>query len=169
MENPFRLCLRQYHTTNQTRNSRTKKIQTATIGIPIKIYPDEQLSETSKSELVEIVTDPPDVAVEPIVIPIIVTLIYTPAEIFPDFSSTAILESVLGPEMAVAVPLKNTLLGVTPEAKNPEGYINVIVFVAERAPPALVAKLNVTRTPGLLTTRSLFAMLKVTLVTAPPM
>jgi hypothetical protein len=138
------------------------------MDILIKRYPEEQLAETKTSELVDIVTDPPNVAMDPIVKPIIVTLMYTPATISPDFTSTTMRESVLGPEMAVAVPLKETLVGVTPEAKNPDGYINVIVLEADSAPPALGVKPNVTGTPGLLTTRSLFAMLNATLVTAPP-
>ncbi len=138
------------------------------MDILIKRYPEEQLPETKISELVEIVTDPPNVAVDPMVKPTIVTLTYASATMSPDFKVITMRESVLGPEMADAVPLTDTLVGVTSEAKNPDGYDNVIVLEADSAPPALGVNPNVTGTPGLLTTRSLFAMLNATLVTAPP-
>ncbi len=63
---------------------------------------------------------------------------------------------------------KASTVGMTPMAKKPAGYISVIEFETERAPPALGVKLNVTGTPALFTTRSLFAMLNSTFTTAPP-
>ena len=130
------------------------------------IYPEYVLDCDNVSRLEVTLMKPPAVDAAPIVKPFKVTT--TAKGIEPDSNVTLILESVLGPEMAVAVPLKETLVGVTPEAKNPDGYINVIVLEADSAPPALGVKPNVTGTPGLLTTRSLFAMLNATLVTAPP-
>ena len=86
----------------------------------------------------------------------------------PDKMVITMLETLVGSEEAVAFPLNEILDGLIPVVKNPDGYDNVIVLEAISAPPALGVKPNVTGTPGLLTTRSLFAMLNATLVTAPP-
>ena len=67
-----------------------------------------------------------------------------------------------------AAPLSKTLGGVTPAAKKPEGYISVIVLLAESAPPAVGINENVAITFPLLTTRSLCAMRKDVKFDEPP-
>ena len=78
------------------------------------------------------------------------------------------LDTPVEPGVAVAPPLNKTSEAMTPTAKNLEGYTRVIVLEADRAPPALGVKLNVTGTPGFFTTRSLFAISNATLATEPP-
>jgi len=78
------------------------------------------------------------------------------------------LESLLAAATAVACALSATLEAVTPEAKKPRGYINVTVFSAERAPPALEVNAKVTCTSVLFTTRSLLTIINWAFVTALP-
>ena len=70
--------------------------------------------------------------------------------------------------LATAAPLSKTL-GRVPAAKKPEGYISVIVPLAESAPPAVGINENVAITFPLLTTRSFCAMRKDVKLDEPPM
>ena len=93
-------------------------------------------------------------AVAPIVMPLNVTATAALAATLPDCSVSTMLDAPLAPQLAVAPPLKVTLLGVTLEAKKPGGYVSVMVLLtAERAPPAVGVKPNVTGTPARFTTR----------------
>jgi hypothetical protein len=85
----------------------------------------------------------------------------------PDFNVITILDTRLAFENATMSP-PITTSGTTPEAKNPVGYIKVIVSGAARAPAALETKLNVTETSRWSITRSLFEIMKVGLDTRPP-
>ena len=107
-------------------------------------------------------------AVAPIVMPLNVTATAALAATLPDCSVSTMLDAPLAPQLAVAPPLKVTLLGVTLEAKKPGGYVSVIVLYAASAPPAVGVKPNVTGTPARFTTRSVLAMLNPAAVTAPP-
>jgi len=51
-----------------------------------------------------------------------------------------ILETPVALALATAAPLSKTLGRVLPAAKKPEGYISVIVLLAESAPPAVGMK-----------------------------
>ncbi len=104
-------------------------------------------------------TGPPAVGVSPIVSPLSVTDTATFGPIVPDCNVITMLESLLAAATAVACALSATLEAVTPEAKKPCGYINVTVFGAERAPPALEVNAKVTCTPVLFTTRSLLSII----------
>jgi len=79
-----------------------------------------------------------------------------------------ILEIPVALALAKAAPLSETLGGVPPAAKKPEGYISVIVLLAESAPPAVGINENVAITFPLLTTRSLCAMRKDVKFDEPP-
>ena len=79
-----------------------------------------------------------------------------------------ILEIPVTLALAKAAPLSETLGGVPPAAKKPEGYISVIVLLAESAPPAVGINENVAITFPLLTTRSLCAMRKDVKFDEPP-
>ena len=79
-----------------------------------------------------------------------------------------VLETPVALALATA-PLSKTLGGVPPAVKKPEGYISVIVPLAESAPPAVGMKENVAITFTLLTTRSLCAMRKDVKLDEPPM
>ena len=114
-------------------------------------------------------TGPPSVAAVPIVIPPNVTVTATLAATMPDPSVSTMLDAPLAPQLAVAPPLKATLLGVTLGARKPDGYVSVTVLGFTSAPPAVGVKLNVTGTPALFTTRSVLAMPNPTAVTASPM
>ena len=92
-------------------------------------------------------------AVAPIVMPLNVTMAEKLPPIEPDCSVSTMLDAPLAPQLAVAPPLKVTLLGVTLEAKKPGGYVSVIVSDAASAPPAVGVKPNVTGTPARFTTR----------------
>ena len=108
-------------------------------------------------------------AVAPIVMPLNVTMAGKLPPIEPDCSVSTMLDAPLAPQLAVAPPLKVTLLGVTLEAKKPGGYVSVIVSDAASAPPAVGVKPNVTGLPARFTTRSVLAMPNPTAVTAFPM
>ena len=108
-------------------------------------------------------------AVAPIVMPLNVTMAGKLPPIEPDCSVSTMLDAPLAPQLAVAPPLKVTLLGVTLDAKKPDGYVSEMVSDAASAPPAVGVKLNVTGTPALFTTRSGLAIVKPTAVTASPM
>ncbi len=127
------------------------------------------LADVKGSWLVDTVTSPPAVAVVPIVMPTNVTVTVALAATLPDPSVSTMLDAPLAPQLAVAPPLKATLLGVTLGARKPDGYVSVTVLVFASAPPAVGVKLNVTGTPALFTTRSKLAMLNPTEVTALPM
>ncbi len=114
-------------------------------------------------------TSPPAVAVAPIVIPPNVTVTTALAATLPDPSVSTMLDVPLAPQLAVATPLRVTLLGVTLGARKPDGYVSVTVLGDASAPPAVGVKLNVTGTPALFTIRSELAMLYPTEVTRPPM
>jgi hypothetical protein len=79
-----------------------------------------------------------------------------------------VLETPVALALATA-PLSKTLGGVPPAVKKPEGYISVIVPLAESAPPAVGINENVAITFPLLTTRSLCAMKKEVKIDEPPM
>ena len=114
-------------------------------------------------------TSPPVVAVVPIVMPTNVTVTATLAATLPDPSVSTMLDAPLAPQLAVATPLKATLLGVTLGARKPDGYVSVTVLGDASAPPAVGVKLNVTGTGDWFTTRSELAMRNPAEVTAPPM
>jgi len=78
------------------------------------------------------------------------------------------LETPVELALAKAAPLSETLGGVPPAAKKPEGYISVIALLAESAPPAVGINENVAITFPLLTTRSLCAMRKDVKFDEPP-
>ena len=105
----------------------------------------------------------------PIVMPTKVTVTAALAATLPDPSVSKMLDRPLAPQLAVATPLRATLLGVTLGARKPDGYVSVTVLGDASAPPAVGVKLNVTGTPALFTTRSGLAMPNPTEVTAPPM
>ena len=92
-------------------------------------------------------------AVAPIVMPLNVTVTAALAATAPDCSVSTMLDAPLPPQAAVAPPLK-AALGVTLNAKKPDGYTSVTVLFAASAPPADVAKLNVTGTDCFCTIRS---------------
>ncbi len=66
-------------------------------------------------------TSPPVVMVDPIVIPTNVTVTAALATTLPDASVSKMLDAPLAPQLAVAPPLKATLLGVTLGARKPDG------------------------------------------------
>ena len=113
-------------------------------------------------------TGPPAVAAAPIVMPLNVTVTAALAATAPDCSVSTMLDAPLPPQAAVAPPLK-AALGVTLNAKKPDGYTSVTVLGAASAPPADVVKLNVTGTPAWFTTRLELAMMNETLVRVSPM
>ena len=108
-------------------------------------------------------------AVAPIVMPLNVTMTGKLPTIDPDCSVSTMLDAPLAPQLAVATPLKATLLGVTLGARKPDGYVSVTVLGDASAPPAVGVKLNVTGTPALFTTRSELATPNPKAVTRPPM
>ena len=112
---------------------------------------------------------PPAVAVVPIFMPPNVTVTAALAATLPVSSVSTMLDVPLAPQLAVAPPLKVTLLGVTLGARKPDGYVSVMVLGDASAPPAVGVKLNVTATPALFTTRSELAMPNPTEETRPPM
>ncbi len=114
-------------------------------------------------------TGPPVVMVDPIVMPPNVTVTAALATTLPDPSVSTMLDVPLAPQLAVAPPLRATLLGVTLGARKPDGYVSVTVLGDASAPPAVVVKLNVTGTPALLIARSRLAIANPTEVTALPM
>ena len=93
-------------------------------------------------------------AVAPIVMPLNVTATAALAATLPDCSVSTMLEAPLAPQLAVAPPLKVTLLGVTLEAKKPGGYVSVMVLLVASAPPTVVVNKNVAAADGLPATRS---------------
>ena len=107
-------------------------------------------------------------AVAPIVMPLSTTIAGKLPTIDPDCSVSTMLDAPLAPQLAVAPPLKVTLLGVTLDAKKPDGYVSVMVSDAASAPPAVGVKLNVTGTPAWFTTRLELAILMETADAAPP-
>jgi hypothetical protein len=146
------------------------EILNATLETASPIYPEGAPSDgICTSRLVVTKTELPAVGSSPIVSPMSVTLTATLPATLPDVNVITTLESPQGDDAAETPPLKETLAGVTPEAKNLKGYMRVIVLEAESAPPALGVKPNVTGTPTLLTTRSLLAIPKATFETAPTM
>ena len=100
--------------------------------------------------------------------PIKVTIVAVLAATIPDDNVMTRLEAPVTLALAKAAPLSETLGGVPPAAKKPEGYISVTVPLAERAPPAVGMKENVAITFALLTTRSLCAMRKYVKFDEPP-
>ncbi len=113
-------------------------------------------------------TGPPAVLEAPIVTTPNVTVTAVLAATLPVSSVSKMLDAPLAPQLAVATPLKVTLLGVTLGARKPDGYVSVTVLGGASAPPAVGVKLNVTYTPALFTTRSGLAIVNPTSVTAPP-
>jgi hypothetical protein len=91
--------------------------------------------------------------------PLNVTATAALAATLPDCSVSTMLDAPLAPQLAVAPPLKVTLLGVTLEAKKPGGYVSVIVLYAASAPPAVGVKPNVTGTDCFVANLSEFIML----------
>jgi hypothetical protein len=61
-------------------------------------------------------------------------------------------------DATVGPPLKATWVAVTPDAKKPDGYINVILPSATTAPPTLGVNVIVASQPGFPATRSLGAI-----------
>ena len=113
---------------------------------------------------------PPAVGTDPMVKPIKVTVAAVLAATVPDPNDNVItmLETPVTLALATAAPLSETLGGLPPAAKKPEGYISVIVLLAESAPPAVGINENVAITFPLLTTRSLCAMRKDVKFDEPP-
>ena len=103
-----------------------------------------------------------------IVRPIKVTVAAALAATVPVDNVITMLETPVELALAKAAPLSETLGGVPPAAKKPEGYISVIVLLAECAPPAVGINENVAITFPLLTTRSLCAMRKDVKFDEPP-
>ncbi len=114
-------------------------------------------------------TEPPAVLEAPIVMPPSVTVTAALAATLSVSSVSTMLDGPLAPQLAVATPLKVTLLGVTLGARKPDGYVSVTVLVDASAPPAVGVKLNVTGTGDWFTTRSELAIVKLPIVTAAPM
>ena len=108
-------------------------------------------------------------AVVPIFMPLNVTVTAALAATLPVSNVSTMLDAPLAPQLAVAPPLKVTLLGVTLGARKPDGYVSVTVLDVASAPPAVGVKLNVTGTGDWFTTRSELAMRNPTAVTRPPM
>jgi len=105
--------------------------------------------------------------------PIKVTVAAALAATVPVDNVITMLETPVELALAKAAPLSETLGGVPPAAKKPEGYISVIVLLAEvllaeSAPPAVGINENVAITFPLLTTRSLCAMRKDVKFDEPP-
>jgi len=119
------------------------------------------------SRLVDTVTLPPGVGAEPMVNPSRVMVAAALAATIPVDNVITVLETPVALALAAA-PLSETLGGVPPAAKKPEGYISVIVPLAESAPPAVGINENVAITFPLLTTRSLCAMRKDVKFDEPP-
>jgi hypothetical protein len=117
---------------------------------------------------VDTVTLPPGVGADPMVNPSRLMVAEALAATVPVDNVITILETPVALALAAA-PLSKTLGGVPPAAKKPEGYISVIVLLAESAPPAVGMKENVAITFTLLTIRSLCAMRKDVKVDEPPM
>jgi hypothetical protein len=115
------------------------------------------------------VTALPAVGVDPMVKPSRVMIAAALAATVPVDNVITILEAPVALALATAAPLSKTLGGVPPAAKKPEGYIIVIVLLAESAPPAVGMNENVAITFPLLTTRSLCAMRKYAKFDEPPM
>ena len=111
---------------------------------------------------------PPGVGAEPMVNPSRVMVAAALAATVPVDNVITILEIPVAPALAKAAPLSETLGGVPPAAKKPEGYISVIVLLAKSAPPAVGMKENVAIALSLLTTRSLCAMRKDVKFDEPP-
>ena len=84
-------------------------------------------------------TLPPDVGAEPMVNPSRVMVAVAPAATVPVDNVITTLEDPVALALAAA-PLSKTLGGVPPAIKKPEGYISVIVLLAESAPPAVGMK-----------------------------
>ena len=114
------------------------------------------------------VTLPPGVGAEPMVNPSRVMVAAALAATIPVDNVITVLETPVALALATA-PLSKTLGGVPPAVKKPEGYISVIVPLAESAPPAVGMKENEAITFTLLTTRSLCAMRKDVKLDEPPM
>ena len=114
------------------------------------------------------VTLPPGVGADPMVNPSRVMVAAALAATVPVDNVITILETPVALALAAA-PLSETLGRVPPAAKKPEGYISVIVPLAESAPPAVGINENVAITFPLLTTRSLCAMRKDVKLDEPPM
>ncbi len=132
------------------------------------MYPDDVLWDDNGSRLVVTMTGPPAVGVDPMDRPMSVTLTVEYATKVPETIAIQIWESLVCPEFADDLPFRITSVGVTPDAKNPEGYTKVMVSVDDRVPAALGTKLNVTDTPAFIMIRSLFEISNETAVTAPP-
>ena len=113
------------------------------------------------------VTLPPGVGAEPMVNPSRVMVAAALAATIPVDNVITMLETPVALVLAAA-PLSETL-GRVPAAKKPEGYISVIVLLAESAPPAVGINEKVAITFPLLTTRSLCAMRKDVKFDEPPM
>ena len=110
---------------------------------------------------------PPGVGADPMVNPSRVMVAAALAATAPDCSVITVLDAPVMLALTAA-PLSKTLGGVPPAAKKPEGYISVIVLLAESAPPAVGINENVAITFPLLTTRSLCAMRKDVKFEEPP-
>ena len=119
------------------------------------MFPDGVQSDGKRSRLVETVTLPPAVGAAPMAKPLRVTVTTALAATVPDCNEITMLDAPLAEAPAVAAPLIATLDGTTPDAKNPGGYMSVMVPGTESAPPAVGAKPNINETPALLTTRLL--------------
>jgi hypothetical protein len=129
--------------------------------------PDARAGDSNRSRLVDTVTLPPGVGADPMVNPSRVMVAAALAATVPVDNVITILETPVALALAAA-PLSETLGGVPPAAKKPEGYISVIVLLAESAPPAVGINENVAITFPLLTTRSLCAMRKDVKFDEPP-
>ena len=131
------------------------------------ITPDATEADAARSTLVCTDTAPPAVA-GPITRPLKVIVAAVLAAAIPDSTVITMLDTPQAATLAVAPPLTAILDGTTPNSKNPDGYIRVIVLGAESAPPAVGVKAKVNSAPVLFVNRSAIAMVNATAETAPP-
>ena len=101
--------------------------------------------------------------------PLKVTITGAPATTEPLPNVMTMLDDVLAPETASALPLILTA-GVTSDAKKPTGYASVIRLepIMSSRPPAVGVKRKETVTFVLLALRETSGIAKLTSVTAPP-
>jgi hypothetical protein len=131
------------------------------------ITPDATEADAARSTLVCTDTAPPAVA-GPITRPLKVIVAAVLAAAIPDSTVITMLDTPQAATLAVAPPLTAILDGTTPNSKNPDGYIRVMVLGAESAPPAVGVKAKVNSAPVLFVNRSSIAMVNTTAETAPP-
>ena len=131
------------------------------------ITPDATEADAARSTLVCTDTAPPAVA-GPITRPLKVIVAAVLAAAIPDSTVITMLDTPQAATLAVAPPLTAILDGTTPNSKNPDGYIRVMVLGAKSAPPAVGVKEKVNSAPVLFVSRLALEMENATAETAPP-